>query len=227
MDNALNALTQNIVYGNMEVVINLLMAMLLGIIIARVYISTHRGLSYSQSMIFTLIMMSIIVAGVMMVIGNSLARAFGVLGALSIIRFRTVIKDTKDIAYVFFALAVGMASGTGSYFIALVLCGMVSVLMLVLTKVNFGSINKHDYILKFNYRTSEGGESDYMELFSRHLRKYMPISLNPLDKPDIIEMMYNVQFRKESNLKDFISRLSRISGIEHVELISSKQDIDY
>ena len=56
---------------------------------------------------------------VIMIIGNNLARAFALVGALSIIRFRTVVKDNKDTAYIFWALAVGMASGTGSYFLAL------------------------------------------------------------------------------------------------------------
>ena len=62
---------------------------------------------------------ALIVAIVMMVIGNNLARAFALVGALSIIRFRTVIKDTKDTAYVFLALAGGMAAGTSSYFLAI------------------------------------------------------------------------------------------------------------
>jgi ABC-type branched-subunit amino acid transport system permease subunit len=73
---------------------------------AVIYRATHKGLSYSQSFSQTIVFVSLIVAIVMMVIGGSLARAFALVGALSIIRFRTVLKDTKDMAYIFAALAV-------------------------------------------------------------------------------------------------------------------------
>ena len=101
-------------YSPIEVVINSLIAFLLGLFIAYIYRKTHQGLSYSQSFVLTIIFVTIIIGIVMMVIGNSLARAFALVGALSIIRFRAVVKDTKDTAYVFMALAVGMAAGTGN-----------------------------------------------------------------------------------------------------------------
>ena len=84
------------VYQPLDMLINLAIACLLGIIISLVYKGTHKGLSYSQSFMLTTIFVTVIVCMVMMVIGNSLARAFALVGALSIIRFRTVIKDTKD-----------------------------------------------------------------------------------------------------------------------------------
>ena len=67
----------------------------------------------------TNIFVTVIVCMVIMIIGNNLARAFALVGALSIIRFRTVVKDTKDTAYIFWSLASGMAAGTGSYFLAI------------------------------------------------------------------------------------------------------------
>lgn len=103
-----------------EMAVNILVAMLLGFIISYLYRTTHRGLSYSQSFTLTILFVTVIVAVVMMVIGGSLARAFALVGALSIIRFRTVIKDTKDTSYVFLALAIGMAAGTSNYFLAFV-----------------------------------------------------------------------------------------------------------
>ena len=107
------------IYSPSEVIINICLAFLLGMFISFIYKSTHKGLSYSQSFMLTLVYVTIIVSIVMMLIGNNLARAFALVGALSIIRFRTVVKDTKDTAYVFLSLAAGMACGTGSYFIAL------------------------------------------------------------------------------------------------------------
>ena len=108
-------------YTYSEMIINILLAIILGFIISVIYRETHKGLSYSQSFTLTILFVAVIVAVVMMVIGGSLARAFALVGALSIIRFRTVIKDTKDTAYVFLALAVGMAAGTSNYFLAVII----------------------------------------------------------------------------------------------------------
>ena len=93
------------VYSPSEILINLVTAFVLALVIAFTYRATHRGLSYSQSFVLTLIFVTVITAMVVMVIGNNLARAFALVGAMSIIRFRTVVKDTKDTAFVFFALA--------------------------------------------------------------------------------------------------------------------------
>ena len=108
------------VYLPSEIIINLFLSFFLGLAISLVYKKTHKGLSYSQSFMLTNIFVCLIVCMVIMIIGNSLARAFALVGALSIIRFRTVVKDTKDTAYIFWSLAAGMAAGTGSYFLAII-----------------------------------------------------------------------------------------------------------
>ena len=99
-------------YSNPEIVINIVVGLVIGIMLSVVYRFTHSGLSYSQSFAQTIVFVTMIVALVMMVIGGSLARAFALVGALSIIRFRTVLKDTKDMSFIFSALALGMAAGT-------------------------------------------------------------------------------------------------------------------
>ena len=86
---------------------------------------------------------------VIMIIGNNLARAFALVGALSIIRFRTVVKDTKDTAYIFWALAAGMASGTGSYFLAIAGTVIITGIAFILHFTNYGSIHKSEFILQF------------------------------------------------------------------------------
>ena len=123
-----------IIYDPVTIVSNMALACVLGLIVSVVYKTTHKGLSYSQSFMLTIIFVTVVVSMVMMVIGNSLARAFALVGALSIIRFRTVIKDTKDTAYIFIALASGMAAGTSSYFLA---CSGV-IIVSVMAMVAFG-----------------------------------------------------------------------------------------
>ena len=142
------------VYYPSEIIINLILSFILGVIISLVYKKTHKGLSYSQSFMITNIFIAVIVCMVIMIIGNNLARAFALVGALSIIRFRTVIKDTKDIAYIFRSLAAGMGAGTGSYFLSIVGTALLIVIAFILYKTNFGSIYKNEFIFQFRFLKS-------------------------------------------------------------------------
>ena len=121
MNELLNAARFSLTEMSSAVIIfNILLTFALSLFIAFVYKKTHRSVSYSQSFISSLIMMSILAAVAMMVLGNNLTRALGVLGVFTLIRFRTIIKDPKDATYLFFALAIGIAIGTNHYTIAII-----------------------------------------------------------------------------------------------------------
>ena len=104
MENVADLLKPSSIYLPTEIVINLILAFIFGLVISLVYKFTHKGLSYSQSFMITNVFVSVIVCMVIMIIGNNLARAFALVGALSIIRFRTVVKDTKDTPHIYFGL---------------------------------------------------------------------------------------------------------------------------
>jgi hypothetical protein len=104
-------------------VVRLLAALVFGICVAVIYRVTHgRGNSAVQSLMATLVMLSVLIALVTLIIGENQARAFSLVGALAIIRFRTVVEDTRDTAFVIFAVAVGMGAGAG--YLGLTLLGM-------------------------------------------------------------------------------------------------------
>ena len=129
------------IYSPTEILVNIILSFFLGLFISYIYKTTHKGMSYSQSFMITNIFLALIVCMVIMIIGNNIARAFALVGALSIIRFRTVIKDTKDLAYIFWSLASGMAAGTGSYYIAIIGTIIISVVAIILFKTNFNELN--------------------------------------------------------------------------------------
>ena len=165
-------------YSSAEIVINMSVALVIGILLSVVYRLTHTGLSYSQSFSQTVVFVSLIVAIVMMVIGGSLARAFALVGALSIIRFRTVLKDTKDMAYIFGALALGMAAGTSNYFLAGAGTIVVSILAFVLHRINFGAIYKSEFILRFRF--SRAGESaGYLDAIHATCKRFDLLHMEP------------------------------------------------
>src|SRR3989304_989487 len=132
----MNQLTNlsTILFSVPQIISNLLAALIFGIIIALVYKKTHRGITYSQSFMTSLVLIVLITATVIMVIGNSLTRAFGLIGAFSVIRFRTAVKDARDVAFLFFSLVEGLAAGTGNYQIALIALVVFILTVIILTQ---------------------------------------------------------------------------------------------
>lgn len=211
----------------MTVVFNLVLAFVLCLIIALVYKHTHKGLSYSQTFVLTLIIGGIVICAVMMVIGNNIARAFGAFGAFSLIRFRTAIKDAKDMGYIFLVLAVGMAIGTGNYWIAVATTIIVLVVICILTKINFGSIRKFDYILSFNLDTQQTGENIYKSIFDKYLSRSNVLNIKALQQGKVLQLNFSIKFIIEDESQKFIQDLEKIEGIADVNLITAKNDVEY
>ncbi len=225
--NPLLPLGDMMIYGPVEIGINICLAIALGIIVSLVYRYTHKGLSYSQSFVLTLIFVAVIVSSVMMIIGNSLARAFALVGALSIIRFRTVVKDTKDTAYVFLALAVGMASGTGNYFIALITTGSVSALAIVLHRLNYGALYKSEFILRFQYDRESGAEEGYVNMISDYSKRSNLLHVEPSGDGRYITVTYDIVLRDDTTSEKFAAEIAALGGVSEVTLIASKSDVDF
>ncbi len=214
------------VYQPMDIVLNMAIACVLGVVISLIYKRTHKGLSYSQSFMLTIVFVTIIVSMVMMVIGNSLARAFALVGALSIIRFRTVVKDTKDTAYIFLALAAGMAAGTASYFLAFVGTAIFTVMALGLHLTNFGSLYKSEFILRF--RTKLGRQEAYSEVVNKYAKSSSLLHSEPsADGHQTNLLTFDIVLKKDVDLDQFVQDISAIEGLSEVALIASKTDVDY
>jgi uncharacterized membrane protein YhiD involved in acid resistance len=226
-NNPLMPFGDQLIYAPVDVVANIGLAIALGLIVSLVYRYTHKGLSYSQSFVLTLVFVSVIVASVMMIIGNSLARAFALVGALSIIRFRTVVKDTKDTAFVFFALAVGMGAGTSNYFIALVVTATMSTLAIVLYRLNFGALYKSEFILRFQYDRDTGGDEGYIDKLNQFSRRSNLLHVEPSGDGRYITITYDIILKEDLTSEAFSSEVARVPGVSEVTLIASKSDIDF
>jgi len=218
--------TISYIYQPTEIILNLLLSAILGLIISWIYKKTHKGLSYSQSFMLTLVFVTIIVAAVMMIIGNSLARAFALVGALSIIRFRTVVKDTKDTAYVFLSLAAGMASGTSSYFLAIFVTAFVSFISYVLNWSDYGAFYKSEFILKF--RAPAGDNSVYYKkCLNKFAKKIEMLHIEPSGNDETVHLTYDVTLKKDKLPDELVKELSFIEDVTEVLIIASKHDVDY
>tara|TARA_A100001388_G_scaffold229713_1_gene181580 strand:- start:518 stop:1207 length:690 start_codon:yes stop_codon:yes gene_type:complete len=225
--NQLNESFQTVYFPN-EVIINLILSFFLGLFISYVYKVTHKGMSYSQSFLITNIFISLIVCMVIMVIGNNLARAFALVGALSIIRFRTVVKDTKDIAFIFWSLAAGLSSGTGSYFIAISGSFIIALVAFILFKTNYGSIYKSEFILQFIFeKNSEQKEALYLDTFKQYCNSSTLLNSEMSGDNKKLKLTFDIMLKEEKQINDFIMEVSKLPGVSETSLVSTKNDIDY
>ena len=226
----MNNLVPNIsaIYLPQEILINLTLSFILGIIVSLIYKKTHKGLSYSQSFMITNIFVAVIVCMVIMIIGNNLARAFALVGALSIIRFRTVVKDTKDTAYIFWALAVGMAAGTGSYFLAVAGTAVISIIALILHHTNFGSFVKSEFILQFVLdKNNENKFKKYINLIKKFSNSYTLLSSENSSDGKSIKMNFDLVLKENKDQTELLRELSKIKGLSEIVIIAAKSDVDY
>lgn len=209
------------------ILVNIVLAFTLSLAIAWVYKSTHKGISYSQSFTFTLVLIGFLIAVIMMVIGNSVARAFGAFGAFSLIRFRTAIKDPKDVSFILLTVAVGLAVGTGNYAIAVVTTIFSILVIFILNKVNFGSIRKYDFVLAFTTAAENFSNEKLREIFKEYLKYDNLLNVSSRDSGKVLDYSFNIKFVNASEIDKFLAKLNQIEGISNADLVSAKNDIEY
>jgi len=209
------------------ILITVVLAFILTLATAWVYKITHKGLSYSQSFTLTLVLIGLLIAAIMMVIGNSLAIAFGAFGAFSLIRFRTAIKDTRDLAFILLVVTIGLAVGTRNYLIAVVITVFTLLVIYLLTRINFGSIRKYDFILNFSAISNSFSNDKMRSIFSEFLKYDGLLNVISKENGSILDYTFNIKFIKNDDLNEFIKKLSQLEGISNVDVISAKNDIEY
>lgn len=211
-------------FSTTDVLLSLLLAFVLGQFLAWVYYFTHSGLSYSKSFVHSLVLITVIVAIIMAIIGQSIITAFGLMGALAIIRFRNVIKDTRDIVFIFSALVVGMASGTARYDIAIMGTIFLSGIAVYLHITGFGTHQPRNGFLRFSLTGHIGPEHPITAILKRFCGKFTLISAQDsgFGSP-VVEYAYQLMIRSAQKNEKMLSELERVEGIENISLTMQEQ----
>jgi uncharacterized membrane protein YhiD involved in acid resistance len=162
-----------------------------------------------------MVILSMITALVIMVIGNNLARAFGLVGAMSIIRFRTAVKDTHDIIFIFFALAAGMAAGVGLRLIAFSGTVFISIVMLILFQLNYAAPKKREFLVQFNCRLVDD-KPPYLPVLDKYCRKHRLVNMQSIGESDFFEISFYVVLKNKKYNPLLIQDLNNISEINQV-----------
>lgn len=204
-----------------QVMATIAVALLCGLLVSVFYRLTYKGTGYSVSFVHSIIALAMIAAVAIMVIGNNLARAFGLVGTMSIIRFRTAVKDTQDIIFIFFSLVMGMAAGVGLNLVALTGTLFIGLILLVLSQSGYASPRKREFVLQFSFESSgDAGneEPPYVPVMGRYCKQSRVLSMKSVGEGDLLELSYYVNLRDKDKSKDFIRDLGRVRGIDQVNL---------
>lgn len=195
-----------------------LLGLVLGQVIAWAYALTHTGLSYSRSFTQSLVLLTLVVSLVMLVIGNNIITAFGLIGALAIIRFRNVLKDTRDMVFVFLSLVIGMAIGSGKYLTASAGTLAIIIVMLYLHFTSFGTKSRIDGHVSFV--VSHGGDDDsYASALRRFCRAFKAVSVRQTGSGGVSEYVFEVRLRDQDRSHELVDALLGVPGITNVALV--------
>jgi hypothetical protein len=203
--------------------LSLLLAFVLGQLLAWAYCWTHKGLSYSRSFTQSLILMTMVVALVMIVIGNNIITAFGLIGALAIIRFRNVLKDTRDTVFVFIALVQGMAVGSQRYATAIVGTLTLLLVMLYIHWTDFGSRGHFDGYLRFSVSYGDGAASNFTSVLRAYCRATRQLAMQRTGMNRMSHCTYQIKLRDLDRSEELVEKLERIEGIQDVSLVLQEE----
>ena len=202
----------------------ILPAILLGLVISRVYILTHKREGHSPSFSITLIMLPAIISIIILLVGNNVARAFSLAGAFSLIRFRSAPGDPKDIAYVFFTLGTGLACGMGYIGYATVFVIIMCIVMVVLTSINYGTAKNSLMQLKITIPEDVDYQGLFDEIFDEYTKNYSLQKVKTTDFGALFELLYTLTLKENADQKKFIDRLRCRNGNLNIILTTKVAD---
>jgi uncharacterized membrane protein YhiD involved in acid resistance len=199
-----------------DITIRLAAALVLGAVVAWIY-RKSRG-EQSSSFTVTLVLLAVLIAMVTQVIGDNVARAFSLVGALSIVRFRTVVRDTQDTAYVIFSVAVGMAVGAATLWVAV--AGMAIIAAAAWAMRSGGSAADRPMTHRVTARVAIGydAEQAVMPALQTVVAAWRPLGASTTKQGAAIEVVYRVALRKGTSAAAVVATLNRLEGVQGVEV---------
>ncbi len=214
------------VLGVEQILLAFLMSFVLSSLLATVYRWTFQGFSYSRAFVHTMILGSMIVSMLIMAIGNNLARGLGILGTLAVIRFRTHIRDPRDMIFLFAALATGIACGANTFEVAIVGALLISFAALLLHWSPFASRRSYDGMLRFVSPAGQDFRSALEDMMRRFCSNYFLVAVRETAQGKHLEYSYQVRLRDPSYREDLIEGARSIEGLRDIHLLMQRTTVE-
>ena len=205
-----------------EILVNILFSALLGLVVYLSYYITHKGTIYSKKFNASLVTLTVLTGTVMTVIGNNVALSLGMVGALSIVRFRTAIKDARDTVYIFWTIIAGICCGVGDYVVASIGSAVVFLILLI-----FGMIKSDKrmlLIIRSKRKNLSAIQATVFTLFSR--KAVMRVQNTTQETVELIYEISDAILRKaELGKHSVCEKIYEIGDIEYVNIVMQNDEI--
>jgi hypothetical protein len=205
-------------------ILAVLLSFIGGHIIAWVYMKTHSGLSYSRSFVNSLILIPMIVSLVMMVLSNNLVTAFGMMAVFAIVRFRNILRDTLDTAYILAVLVIGMACGTYKFATGIFGILLIAVAMVYLHVTGFGVRHRYDIIVNLHWGRALAELAELKNLLHRYSRRTVCASQRSSEGPQGTDLSYRLLLRDPGRIEELLSEIRLLSGVSRVSSLQAQDE---
>jgi len=205
-------------------ILALLLSFLAGHAVAWIYMLTHTGLSYSRSYVSTLIVLPVVVALVMMVLSNNVVLALGLMAIFAMVRFRTILRDSLDTAYVLAVVVIGLACGTQKFATAVIGCAFTIAIMLYFWLTSFGIRHRYDIIVNLHWSRALGELPDLGHLLRRHSRKARCASQRSNEGYAGTDLSYRLLLRDPMRVEDLLTELRSLKGVSRVTSLQAEEE---
>jgi len=209
-----------------DIALALSLSFLLSAGIGWVYRFTHRNVSYSQSYVQTLVILGMLIALIMLVVGSNIARAFALVGALSVVRFRNAIKETRDVGFIFLVMGIGMAVGTRFYTLGVVAAVAISLIIVVMYRFNWFALNVQRQVVKVQVPPDGDHTAAIQDVLINLTTEFELVSMESIRGGALTEIMYSVRLKKGHEPGQLIAALSEHTSGQRVTVLTGYDQSD-
>lgn len=209
-----------------DIVVALSLSFVLSAVIGWVYRATHRHISYSQSYVQTLVILGMLIALIMLVVGSNIARAFALVGALSVVRFRNAIKETRDVGFIFLVMGVGMAAGTRFYLLAVVATVSICLVIFVMYRFSWFQLNVQRQVVKVQVPPDGSYTAAIQDALIRYTTEFELVSMESIRGGALTELMYTVRLKKGTEPGDLVTALGEVNSGQRVTVLTGYDQTD-
>jgi len=203
-----------------DIALAMVLAFFLTAVVGLAYRATHRGISYSQSYVQTLVALGMIVSLVMLIVGSNIARAFSLVGALSIVRFRNAVKETRDVGFIFLAMAIGMACGTRFYSLGAVATVVICGAIVIMDRFDWFKLDVSNQIVKIQAPPDTDYSPNFDDVFARLTSRSELVSAESIRGGSRVELMYSVQLKSGVKPTELLAALQQLSAGHKVTVLT-------
>ncbi|WP_074413950.1 DUF4956 domain-containing protein [Streptococcus suis] len=218
-----NILEQHGTLTIQDMIMHIVVAAILGGVIYVSYAYTHAGTTYSKKFNISLMTLTVLTATVMTVIGNNVALSLGMVGALSVVRFRTAVKDSRDTTYIFWTIVVGICCGVGDYIVAMIGSSVIFLLLLIWGRVK--NENRVLLIVRANRELEVPLEGLFFQYFNGHVVQRVKNT-----KADMLELIFEVNRRVYDKYysadNSLVEQVYRLGEVDYFNVVTQSDDIN-